>query len=240
MKHSFFLIVLIMLSSCTVSKPISQPANAFVTRGYATNSEPPITQSLFNDKNSTISEENISKILDGSYTLPKELRVSIVKLESARSQRHYFYWNNESYLKSQQEYLDLFSTVFKQSERVTKVSRIPDILLSNNPTFTNIREAAVRTQADIVVIYAISSDLYEKYKLFSKPEIKAFATTQLIILDVRTGLIPFSTIVTKDYQSKRQKDELNDNEAANRIKKKAVLLTIEEIGEQINRFLNDD
>ncbi len=67
MKYSFLLILLILLSSSTVSKPMSQPANEFVARGYTTNSEPPITQSLFNDKNSTISEENISKILDGSY-----------------------------------------------------------------------------------------------------------------------------------------------------------------------------
>ena len=75
------------------------------------------------------------------------------------------------------------------------------------------------------------------HKLFSKSDIKAFATTQLIILDVRTGLIPFSTIVTKEYQSKRQENELNDNEAANRIKNEAVLLTIQEIGERINGFL---
>ena len=78
--------------------------------------------------------------------------------------------------------------------------------------------------------------MYSKYKLFSKSDIKAFATTQLIILDVRTGLIPFSTIVTKEYQSKRQENELNDNEAANRKKNEAVLLTIQEIGERINAF----
>jgi hypothetical protein len=49
-------------------------------------------------------------------------------------------------------------------------------------------------------------------------------------LNVRTGLIPFSTIVTKEYQSKRQENELNDNEAAHRVKNEAVLLTINEIG----------
>ncbi len=120
-----------------------------------------------------------------------------------------------------------------------KVSKIPHLLTSNNPTFTNIREAAVRTQSDIVVIYAIDSDLYSKYKLFSKSVVKAFATTQLIILDVRTGLIPFSVIATKEYQSQRKENELNDNEAANQIKKEAVLLTIEEISQKINNFPED-
>lgn len=234
-KHIIYLIVIIVLSSCSVSKPIGQSTQGVSAQGYY-KPEPPITKSLFDDKASTISEENIQKILDGNYSLPNNLKVSLVKLESTQNIRNY-YWNNEEYLKSQQEYLDLFTTKFKQSERVQKVSKIPDLLISNNPTFTSIREAAVRTQSDIVVIYSINSDLYSKYKLFSKSDIKAFATTQLIILDVRTGLIPFSTICTKEYQSKRQENELNDNEASNRIKNDAVLLTIQEIGERINDFL---
>lgn len=232
MKYTFYFVLLISLAACTTTQPIGQQAPA----NYEP--DPPITQSLFDDKSATISEENIQKILDGSYSLPENLRVSMVKLESTQTVRNY-YWNDETYLKSQQQYLDLFSEKFGQSPRVKKVSTIPDLLISNNPTFTSIREAAVRTQSDIVVIYSISSDLYSKYKLFARSDIKAFATTQLIILDVRTGLIPFSTIITKEYQSKRRDDELNDNEAASRIKNGAVLLTIEAIGEQINSFLAD-
>ncbi len=238
MKHIIYLILIIALSSCSVNRPIGQSAQGVLARGYY-EPESPITKSLFDDKTSTISEENIQKILDGNYSLPNSLRVSLVKLESIQNRRNY-YWNDEEYLKSQQKYLDLFTTKFNQSERVQKVSKIPDLLISNSPTFTSIREAAVRTQSDIVVIYSINSDLYSKYKLFSKSDIKSFATTQLIILDVRTGLIPFSTIVTKEYQSKRQENELNDNEAANRIKNGAVLLTIQEIGERINRFLKNE
>jgi hypothetical protein len=79
--------------------------------------------------------------------------------------------------------------------------------------------------------------LYSKHKLFNKPELKAFATTQLLIVDVRTGLVPFSTIVTKDFQSEKQKEELEVAEAASRTQHEAVLLTIEEIGQQVSGFL---
>src|SRR5690606_27466974 len=142
-----------------------QPTSVMRARGYF-EPEPPLTQSLFSDKASTISEENIQKILDGNYALPDNLRVAIVKLENNQYHRNY-YWNDEQFLKSQQEYMDLFTDKFKQSERVQKVSNIPELLISSNPTFTNIREAAVRTQSDVVVIYSISSDLYSKYKMFS-------------------------------------------------------------------------
>lgn len=199
-----------------------------------------ITQSLFNDRASTISEENIQKILDGSYKLPQQLRVAIVRLEPASQQRRYYwtYWSDEDYLKTQQSYLDLFADKFKQSSRVTKLDIIPDLLISKTPSFTNIREAAVRMQADVVVVYAITSDIYSKYKLFSKPDIKAFATTQLIVLDVRTGLIPFSTIMTRDYLSQKKKEELSNSEAASRVQNEAVLLTINDIGQKITQFLN--
>ena len=121
---------------------------------------------------------------------------------------------------------------------MTKLSIIPDLLISKSPSFTNIREAAVRMQADIVVVYAVTSDIYTKYKAFSKPDIKAFATTQLIILDVKTGLIPFSSIVTKDLLSQKKKEELDNSEATSRIQNEAVLLTISEIGQKISAFLN--
>jgi hypothetical protein len=111
-------------------------------------------------------------------------------------------------------------------------------LLARPYTFTNIREASVRLQADIVIAYSITTDIYSKYKLFTKPDIKVFATTQLIILDVRTGLVPFSTVTTKDVLSKRLQDELDNAEASNRIQKEAVLLTINEIGEKLKDFFN--
>jgi len=198
-----------------------------------------LTQSLFNDKASTISEEGIQKILDGNFKLPSKMRVAIVKLQSPQQKRSYWNWswNDEEYLKTEQSYIDLFAEKFKQSDKVSKVSIIPDLLISKTPSFTSIREAAVRMQADVVVVYSIASDIYSKYKIFSKDDIKAFATTQLILLDVRTGLIPFSSIITKDVLSQKKKEELNQSEAYARVQKEAVLLTIQETGQRIKDFL---
>ena len=232
MKQITLLIAtIILLTACGTTRPSFDSSNAKFSSGDTL-----ITESLFNDRTSTISEENIQKILDGTFKLPQKLRVAIVRLEPTSQLKRY--WSDEQYLKTQQSYLDLFSEKFKQSPRVTKVSIIPDLLISKSPSFTNIREAAVRMQADIVVVYSITSDIYSKYKFFSKADIKAFATTQLIILDVRTGLIPFSAIVTKDYLSQKKKEELDNSEASSRIQNEAVLLTISDIGQKITEFLN--
>ncbi|MFT3705147.1 MAG: hypothetical protein QM802_22460 [Agriterribacter sp.] len=230
-----FILVIFFAIACKTTVPATS-----VSSGSFSNSDTLITQSLFNDRNASVSEENIQKILDGTYHLPAQLRVAIIRLEGNGQQKSY-YWNyrsDEQYLKTQQSYLDLFIEKFKQSPRVTNVSIIPELLISKSPSFTNIREAAVRMQADIVVVYSVSSDLYAKYKFFSKADIKAFATTQLIVLDVRTGLIPFSAIVTKDALSQKTKEELDNTEAAGRIQHDAVLLTINDIGGKISGFLN--
>lgn len=233
MKQIFLLIVLIaLLASCSSTRPLNNNSGA----GYE-GSDTLITQSLFSDKTSSISEDNIQKILDGTYKLPQQLRVAIVRLENESQQKRY-YWSDEQYLKTQQSYLGLFSEKFRQSSRVTNLSIIPGLLISKSPSFTNIREVAVRMQADIVVIYSIASDIYSKYKIFSKTDIKAFATTQMILLDIRTGLIPFTAIVTKDVLSQKKKEELDNSEAANRIQNEAVLLTINEIGQKITEFLS--
>ena len=237
-QTSLFIATVLLFASCASTAYQSSNSEVLDSKGYNSN-EPPITQSLFNDKNATISEENIQMILNGHYELPEVLRVALVKLESKQRQRYYYYyWTSEDYLKTQQSYLELFTEKFRNSQRVTTISVIPDLLISGNPTFINIRESAVRTQADVVAIFSITSDIYSKSKMFSPDLIKAFATIEFILLDVRTGLIPFSTIVTKDYQSKKQKEDFDDMEARNRVKNEAVLLTINEIGEQLTVFLN--
>ncbi len=228
--------LLAILTSCGSTRAYVGPELREQSYGYAAQ-EPPITESLFADESATISEENIRKILDGSYRLEDTLRVAIVKLPDYGRR---YYRTDETYLKAQQTYLDLFTESLQNSRRVSRVSSIPDLLLSGKPTFTKIRESAVRTQSDIVVVYSIASDVYSKYKLFTKTDIKAFATTQLIILDVRTGLIPFSTVVTRDFQSTRQESEINEGEAVDAIKNQAALLTIQQIGKELEAFLREN
>lgn len=231
MKHVLLGILLAALTGCAVAR---YPTGSLAAEAPPT--EPPIMQSLFADKNATISEENIQKILKGTYRLPASLRVALVRLDNEAPARRY-YWADEQYVKSQQAYADQFTAQLQQAKRVTKVTVLPELLISGTPTFTSIREAAVRTQADVAVVYTVTSDVYANYRLFAKSEIKAFATTQLLVLDTRTGLIPFAATSTRDAQATRQTSELNTSETTSRVKREAAVLTIEELGRQLATFL---
>lgn len=59
---SIALVLGFLMASCSITQ---QSPRAF-DKDLSMNETAPITQSLFSDKNSTISEENIQKILDGN------------------------------------------------------------------------------------------------------------------------------------------------------------------------------
>lgn len=236
MKKLFLLcIITLAFTACTTASHKTYLEPSLAAEAYTPNT---IEKSLFDDKSATISEENIQKILNGKYSLPAKARVALVKLNGRQSS--FYYRSDEDFLKTQQSYMDMLSDSLKTSNKVTSVSVIPQILLSKDPSFLTIREAAVRTQADLVAVFAINSDIYYKYKAFSGTKIKAFATVQFIILDVRTGLIPFSKTVTRDFESQKVKDDYSESEAAARVKNEAVLLAINDIGAEAAAFLNNN
>ncbi|MBN8850975.1 MAG: hypothetical protein BGO55_29255 [Sphingobacteriales bacterium 50-39] len=227
---SFLLFIAILFGSCG-THPMASAATDKV------GGDTTIVESLFDDKSSSISEENIRKLLDGTYQLPASLRIAIVRLGTSK-QRRYF-WNDEYFQKSQQSYLDSFTVRLRSSHRVASVSVVPSIMMASTPSFTSIREAAVRMQCNMVLVYSISGDYYSRYNLFKNPDLKAFATTELLLMDVRTGLIPFSTTVTRDVLTRKTKDDLDVEQTRDRVLNEAALATINDVGSRIVSYLGN-
>src|ERR1700754_1753049 len=99
------------------------------------------------------------------------------------------------------------------------------------------RETAVRLQADLLLVFAVTSDLYYKYRVFSKDEAKAYATTECMLMDIRTALVPFSTIVTRDYYSKKKDSDANLEELRKRTERMAIYQTLNVTGERLVMYL---
>ncbi|NDW17338.1 hypothetical protein D0T53_00220 [Dysgonomonas sp. 216] len=229
------LILLIITSAVLVSCSVNRE-NAYTTE-YADNE---ITESLFKDESAKITEDNIKRLLDGHYSLPKELRVAIISIENTKANRYYYY-NQNDYLTSRQKYIDCLKENLDNNTRIKATLWIPNMMTGANPSFSTIREAAVRMQADIVLVYSISEgNIYTKHKVFSSNH-KAFATTQAMIMDVRTGLIPHTDISTKEFlgvKEEKDKKAFNNDEKRKLLQEEAVLLTLKDINESINKFLN--
>lgn len=198
----------------------------------------PITRSLFDDKDRTISEEDIQRLLSGTIKLPDTLRIAIFKYDNESVSRYYtHWWTDEEYMKTQQSFADTLMQPMTLAPNVKKVIPVPTLMTTQNPTMTQLRETAVRLQADLLVVYRVTSDIYYKYKVFNKDEAKAFATCEAIIIDIRTGVVPFTSIITRDKMVVKQKEDLSDSETRKRAEHDAVLLSLVETGKRITDFL---
>ena len=232
------LIAALSIASCRPMRPVASAGNnVYPAAEISQDKDTTILQSLFTDRSSTISEENIQRLLDDNYRLPAALKIAVVRLETSRERR--YYWNDEYFQKSQQAYLDSFVVRLRSSRRVALVSPIPSMLITANPSFTTIREAAVRMQCNMVLVYSVNSDYYSRYKVFTSTEIKAFASTELLLMDVRTGMVPFSATVTRDAFTTKKKEDMDYTQARDRVLNEAALASISEVGGRIAGFLGN-
>ena len=200
-----------------------------------------ITQSLFNAKESTISEEDIQRLLDGKIKIPKKARIAVLNLNATLNHYHrYYYQNDEEEMKLQRQNFELLKEKLLTTDRADKVFLMPNMLINKTPTLTQLREAAVRMQADMLLIFHLRSDLYYKYKMLKKNEVKAFASCEALLMDIRTGVIPFSNVKTEDVLIKKVEDDFNNDETRQRAISDATKKTLNGFGDElVNYFKND-
>ncbi|MFA5560974.1 MAG: hypothetical protein WC964_04285 [Acholeplasmataceae bacterium] len=104
------------------------------------------------------------------------------------------------------------------------------------PTLPILREAAVRLQSPIMIVFRISSDIYEEFRFFRSNKAKAFATLELVLLDVRTGIIPFTSIVTEEYMTEKIESDSNFRETMKRAEREATLKSLIKASNKLSVF----
>lgn len=233
-----FLIIILLLvaqTACTVSNHRSEPPPQSSMDEYG---GPPLTESLFDYKERTLSEEDIRRILDGNIVLRDTVRLAVFNFGGSMTRYSSWRWYDEESLKSQQQLLDTLSYALSQSRRVQKVIFLPSMVTGSKPNINQLRESAVRVQADMLLIFSLNSDIFQKYRAFKKDEAKAFATCEVVLMDIRTGVIPHTYVVTKSTQTTKNEGDYTEEEMQNRVLRAASLQALLEAGEKTAVFLN--
>ena len=118
------------------------------------------------------------------------------------------------------------------AERIVDASVLPALLVPERRTIPHLREAAARYQADLLLLYRSSSILYGKEKLLAADQAKATCRLEAVLLDVRTGIVPFTSMVVETCTAKQVRDDLTFDETM----RKAEL---EALGEALNAVADD-
>lgn len=226
------LIIAGLLAGCAVPSHVAE--KNLKTNYFESAPQPNFEFSLFKGDQEVMKNEDLNKILSTELKLPDKIRVAVLKLPSKHGS--YYYWS-EVYHKTEQEYIKTFSSILSTSDRVGKVTFLPMLITPKDASISVLREAAARLQADVLIVFQITSNIYSEYKLFDKDSAKAHSTCEAVLLDVRTGIVPFTTIDTKDFLAVQEKTELNLGETMQRAEREAVLASLNAISSQIVDFL---
>lgn len=235
MKYVILCILLAFaISGCTTQRLMTD-------REYQ--DRPALESSLFRGDQDFVSEETVQRILSSKIVLPPKAKIAILRYDNAADERlavsYYgaYYWRSESYIKLQQELLDTVQSMLLGSGRISEAASLPTMLVPRQPTISMLRQAAVRLQANLLLVYRVSSDVYYDYRLFKTDQVKAYSTVEAILLDVRTGIIPFTSVATKDILADRLSSEVDREEAMKRVQKEASLLSLTAVSDEMVKFL---
>jgi hypothetical protein len=155
--------------------------------------------SLFAADSAVMSDEHIRNALAHRYAPHPQNRIAVMALGMER----WYGWSDELARIASETQTALVGKL-RTSPIVFDASYLPSFLMPGGRTVAHYREAAARYQADLLLVYRSSCRTYDRYRLLAADSAKSFCTVEAALLDVRTGLVPFSVVSTRDFETTRR------------------------------------
>jgi hypothetical protein len=140
-------------------------------------------------------------------------------------------------LKLQQEQVDTLSKALLASDQIAEVTPLPSLMTPSRLSLPVLREAAVRMQADLLLVYRVGSYTYSQYRTFARDKAKAYSTCELVLLDVRTGLVPFTRVVSRERLELKQPADLDLLETMRRAEQTAAAEALQAAAQDLAGFV---
>jgi hypothetical protein len=223
----FFAVVYVLGGCASPVSTMSRP-DAY----YESVSSSQTAGSLFSGDAATLSDEAIQRILEFQYEPPALSRVALMPF----GREIWSTWSEELALASedmQKEVLDRL----RASPRVYDASYLPSILVPENRTVPHLREAAARYQADLLLVYRSYCQSFERYRLFAADKSRAYCGVEAVLLDTRTGLVPFTTVATRSFDVVENRNDTNFRETRLRAQLDATAAAMGDVSAEIVQFL---
>ena len=225
----FFAMVSFLAGCATPVSTLSRPDAYY---GSAGSSQP--GASLFSGDAEVLSDEAIQKILAYNYEPPALNRVALMPF----GREIWSSWSEELALATERLKSEVLDEL-RGSPRVYDASYLPSILVPENRTVPHLREAAARYQADLLLVYRSYCQSFERYRIFAADESRAYCGVEAVLLDTRTGLVPFTTVATRTYDVVENANDTNFRETQLRAQLNATAAAMGDVSSEIVAFLAD-
>jgi hypothetical protein len=111
------------------------------------------------------------------------------------------------------------------------------MLVPERPSVGVLREAAARLQARALLVYRPSCRVYERRPFVGSPQYRAQCTLEAVLVDTRSGVMPFATVVTRERVTQKQRGEFDLSETLRRAQVEAVVLALHEVGSRLGEAI---
>jgi len=191
------------------------------------------TKSLVNDTLNDLSEESIQKILSYRLALPSKNRIAIINL----SQDNYWQYYSSDFVSLNKEILNGFINNLNESPRIYDASFLPSLILPKSYSLANLRMAAARYQADVLMTYQTNCQNFEERKLIDPNVIRAYCTVEVMAIDIRSGIVSFTAVSTNDFTAKKADEDVNFHETRKKAEMKAISAGLTEVSSLMREFI---
>lgn len=189
--------------------------------------------SLFSGDAAVLSDEAIEAILDYEYRPPAQNRIALMPF----GRKVWSEWSEELAIATEEMRTELIQRLVA-SPRVYDASYLPSILIPEQRSVPHLREAAARYQADLLLVYRTFCRSFERYHFFAADRSRAYCGVEAVLLDTRTGLVPFTSAAIKTFEARESDADINFRETVLRTELQATAEALGEVGAEIVAFLD--
>jgi len=161
--------------------------------------------SLFKGDAAVLSDADIARILAAPVAIGSSNRLAVLKLGTTK------YWSEE-HAKAEGQTMVLFLNRLRTASSVTTAGELPKILVPAKKTVPFLREAAARYRADLLLVYDTTVRTFSKYRALGKDEVRAMCSVEAVLLDVRTGLVPFTARRVEEVLASHAPEDMDFSE----------------------------
>ncbi len=201
--------------------------------GYMTGADyqkrPQLRQSLL-DSSGALNETAVQKILTSKVALPKTVNLAIVRLSESS--------DGLDFQMIDQEIAEKFYNKANWGPRVQSVIPVPQVMIAKPATLTSLRQAAALLQADALLIIKPVSYSDFKFQWFEDDKAKGITSLEVLLLDTRTSVVPYTSIVTETAELAKDKSDYSQYELLSRAKKASEAKALMQVAPALQKFMS--
>jgi hypothetical protein len=174
----------------------------------------------------------IESLMAHQLAWPAQIVVAVLHLRGPLARR---WWDPVK--ATSQMLADSAIRAIATSPRVSRAAALPGLLVPSRPSVGALRESAARLQATALLVYRPSCRVYERVPFVGSPQYRAQCTLEAVLLDTRSGVMPFATVVTREHVTQKQRGEFDLSETLRRGQMEAIVSALHEVGTRLGESL---